>query len=382
MRTDAVGGKGHIPELESLRGLAILLVVAFHYFGILTGADGTGPETAFPIKIAAAGNSGVTLFFVLSGFLLCMPFIGALRQGTRVDLARFYWARILRIVPLYYAAVLVAFIATGKMAALKSLLFVPIGMGAFPYSVPWWSLSVEVQFYVVLPWLMYLLTFRVGRFLFVLLLLGWLAAQVHVLYQPGHFSTYTRWENSLFDRGGAFVVGGLCAWYYQLPGFRKLAGRQWLVSAALVLILASLAWLFAWYAEMGQRGAMMQMPMYHNYEAMLWGALILGILAYQGVLKSVMVNGVLDHFGRISYSMYLIHLPVQFFLLYPLLDRRPIEVERLLEPDVLGRIVLSFLLFWAASVASYRLIEKPVLRFKRLLPAKPADRPLATPASE
>lgn len=382
MRDGAAVAKGHLPELESLRGLAILLVVAFHYFGMFTGADGAEPGSSFLVKLAAAGNTGVTLFFVLSGFLLCLPFIAAIRQGRRVDLARFYWARILRILPLYYGAVLLALILTGKAESLKALLFIPIGMQAFPYSVPWWSLSVEVQFYLVLPWLMYLLTFRSGRYLFVLLILGWLSAQVYVLYQPGHFNIPSGWENCLFDRGGAFVAGGLSAWFYQSRGFRKLLEWQWVTTAALLLILASLARLFVWYSDMGQRGALIHMPMYHNIEAILWGALILVLLAYRGRAKPLLVNGVLDHFGRISYSMYLIHLPVQFYLCFPLLDQRPILPERWLEPEVLSRIMLSFLLFWAASVASYRLIEQPFLRFKRLLPAKPVDRPLAVPARE
>lgn len=103
--------KQHFPVLDSLRGLVILLVVVFHYFGILNGsASDLGLATTAPLWLrwAASGNTGVTLFFVLSGFLLTSPFVYARRLGYVVNRANFYKARALRILPMYYCAVLVA----------------------------------------------------------------------------------------------------------------------------------------------------------------------------------------------------------------------------------------------------------------------------------
>ena len=66
--------QAYLPALETLRGIAILLVVLFHYHGILGGPR--SPDTSLALRVIAAGNTGVTLFFVLSGFLLARPFGG------------------------------------------------------------------------------------------------------------------------------------------------------------------------------------------------------------------------------------------------------------------------------------------------------------------
>lgn len=90
----------YMPQLEALRGWAILLVVVFHYFGILFngGAGGLPESSPLWLRVVAAGNTGVTLFFVLSGFLLTQPFILASRNGEQIGFASFYGARLLRIV--------------------------------------------------------------------------------------------------------------------------------------------------------------------------------------------------------------------------------------------------------------------------------------------
>src|SRR5947209_8031127 len=87
-------GSSHIPELDGLRGIAILLVVAFHT-----------PVNAGPIvnAVQGLGWTGVDLFFVLSGFLITGILLDA-APGPGV-LSRFYIRRCLRIFPLYYAAV-------------------------------------------------------------------------------------------------------------------------------------------------------------------------------------------------------------------------------------------------------------------------------------
>lgn len=159
-----------IAQLESLRGWAILLVVAFHCLGILISdsAEGLPKDAALWLRVAGAGNTGVTLFFVLSGFLLSQPFIEAAKAGERVSIGRFYTARLLRILPLYYCAVLMAWLVSSNSAsALKALLFIPVGFEIFPFSVPWWSLSTEMQFYLLLPWVMFALRYRFGRWLMI-----------------------------------------------------------------------------------------------------------------------------------------------------------------------------------------------------------------------
>ncbi|MDH0098705.1 acyltransferase [Pseudomonas sp. GD04158] len=354
----------YLPQLESLRGWAIILVVLFHYVGIL----GTGGRFSFEsspvwIQIMAAGNTGVTLFFVLSGFLLVQPFVLAAGSGERVDVVKFYSARILRVVPLYYLAILVAWWITGKTAAFKALLFIPVGFEVFPFSVPWWSLCTELQFYILLPWIMLGLRYRVGRWLVVVAGLSWLVLHIYFFLQPQWLVDHRNdWiQSSIFGRGPAFLVGGLCGWVYLRQGCSWLLDyprRQALLAA---VSLAALLWLMRWYGMTGQKLALTVMPFYHDVEAVLWGGLLLCSLGLANWVKGLFINPLFNHFGSISYSLYLVHVPVQFYLLYPLVASADGALPVL---QTLAAVVVSFLVSWGGAILCYRLIELPFLKLK------------------
>lgn len=355
------------PELESLRGWAILLIALFHYFGLTTGKTGVDEQAPFVLKLIAAGNTGVTLFFVLSGFLLARPFIQDLQSQRSISVWRFYIARILRIVPLYYAVVFIAWAVTRKTEAFQALLFIPLGFQVFPYSVPWWSLCTEVQFYLVLPWAMLMLRHVWGRAALVMVLLLWLSAHLYYLHRPGWSSPLNLWESSLFGRGGAFVLGGLFAWFYLSPVFGRLIRSTWLVNGVFLLSLGALLWLLAWYGETGQRKALELLPMYHNYEALLWGVLMLGILSPVICLRALFINRLMEHFGRVSYSFYLVHLPIQFYWIHSLKEATG-QVIDYARPVTLLILAASFLSSWLLAVMTYRAIERPFLRLKPYVP--------------
>lgn len=363
----------YLPQLESLRGWAILLVVLFHYFGILSRGDNSAlQEGGFSwLGIAAAGNTGVTLFFVLSGFLLAQPFILTARSDERVDIARFYSARLLRIVPLYYLVVMLAWLVSANVNALKALLFIPIGFEVFPFSVPWWSLSTEVQFYLVLPWVMLGLRHRWGRWLVVLGGCIWFAAHGYFFLQPDWLTDHRNagLQSSLFGRGVAFLVGGLCGWFYLSRGFSWLV-RSPLYLALLSLLLGSgLLGLLHWYGVTGQMPALMAMPLYHDLEALLWGGLLICSLGLSGWVKWLFINPLFRHFGSISYSLYLVHLPVQIYLIAPILSATPAGVAvDIWPPATLSVIVGSFLISWLLAFLCYHTIERPFLRLKAHLP--------------
>ncbi|WP_444437317.1 acyltransferase family protein [Pseudomonas sp. A6] len=370
----------YLPELESLRGWAVLLVIGFHYFGILFGDRGDhGLGAAAPawMKIIAAGNTGVTLFFVLSGFLLSLPFLEAQRQRRDIDIRRFYWARALRILPLYYLAILVAWLFTGSADALKALFFIPVGFGLFPFSVPWWSLCTEIQFYLLLPWTMLLLRWRLGRWVVALALLAWAAAHLYLLSDrqwlaaPGHWSI----ADSLFGRGGAFLAGAFFAWLYNSGWSARWLGRRGVAGLVGSVALAALLALLAWYGEVGQRPAVDRLPMYHNLEALLWGCLLLCSLHLRGGVRSLLLNPLLEHIGKISYSLYLVHVPVQFYLLY-WVRLATQQMATPLQPLHWLALVGSLPLIWLLSFACYRCIERPFLNLKARLPVF-ASKPVA-----
>lgn len=374
----------YIPQLEALRGWAILLVVAFHALGIIDGAaseNGLPDHSPFWLRLVGAGNTGVTLFFVLSGFLLAQPFIQAIRSGEKVSIGRFYSARLLRIVPLYYAAVLVAWLVSSNSAgALKALLFIPIGFEIFPFSLPWWTLSLEMQFYFLLPWAMLALSYRLGRYLVVLIGAGWFILHCLYLLLPQWLGSLSApgLADSLFGRGFAFLIGGLAGWFYMSRSYVVMFHSARAVALASLLLLVAMLWLLQWYGLMGQAPALQAMPLYHDLEALLWAGLLLCSLGPLSGWRRVFINRFFSHFGSISYSLYLVHLPILFYLIHSAKVAAD-GVVTWSDSRLWAAVIGSFLLSWLLAVICYRLIEQPFLKLKAHLPVL-SDRLRGAPA--
>ncbi|HXM99033.1 MAG TPA: acyltransferase [Candidatus Dormibacteraeota bacterium] len=164
--------KGRILELDGLRGVAILSVVAFHYIS-QQGAAPAGTIAHHLQRIVVLGWTGVDLFFVLSGFLIGGILMDA--RASNVYYRTFYTRRFFRIVPIYYLWItayiaLVGFAgaqiqalsnsgvapALGLPVYLHYLFLQNFGLGHFiglagAWFIPLWSLAVEEQFYLMAP---------------------------------------------------------------------------------------------------------------------------------------------------------------------------------------------------------------------------------------
>ena len=163
---------GHVPSLDGLRGIAILLVMLHHFVPIpgnrvLFRAD-EGPS-AILLNFAYAGWAGVDLFFVLSGFLITGVLLDS--RGSAYFFGRFFARRVLRIFPLYYVAIASAYLwlrgaDDGRLAAFMDLapwlasytanvsMAIHRGYDFIFGSVTlahFWSLAVEEQFYLLWP---------------------------------------------------------------------------------------------------------------------------------------------------------------------------------------------------------------------------------------
>lgn len=145
--------QARLPGLDLLRSIAILWVMCFHSF--LVG--GLGPDWSW---LSRFGWMGVDLFFVLSGFLIGTAAFSVLAQGKALSLRRFYWRRALRILPAYWAVLLLYELwpdfreAPGMEPPWKFLLFIVnldidyARNAAFSHA---WSLCVEEHFYLFFP---------------------------------------------------------------------------------------------------------------------------------------------------------------------------------------------------------------------------------------
>jgi peptidoglycan/LPS O-acetylase OafA/YrhL len=258
---EPVSERTRIPELDGLRGVAIGLVLIWHCFFLLIQVE---PRT--PLSYFLAGFrlswTGVDLFFVLSGFLICGILVDSRTAGNYFT--AFYARRFFRIIPLYALCLAGTFtvfclIHLGMMQRFAWMAVDPLpwppyllflqnfwmasrnSLGLFGLGATW-SLTVEEQFYLTLPALVYLLN---RRRLVTVLVSGILAAPVlrillHVLW-PGQA---TAWFVLTPCRADALLLGGLGALAVREPSCRAwLVRNKLLLRFCIAVLLAGMAYL-------------------------------------------------------------------------------------------------------------------------------------------
>lgn len=373
----------YFPELESLRGIAIALVFAFHADGILHfGATASAPQGVWvplPLALVYAGHTGVSLFFVLSGFLLALPFLASAAGGPPVSVRHFLLRRAWRILPLYW--IVVAFAALLTCLGTRSL--TPLGAGAaymlfinsaldfgtalWPVSIPLWSLATEVQFYLALPILTLLGRLpprRTGLLLFVLWGLVYGAYVLGVLH-AGSIAGQLKLRASVLGRSPLFVGGILAAALYVSHGAEL---RSWLArhriaahggsDAVLLSCLLGLALLLRWSVYAGTEAD--SHPAWRLAEAAAWTSVLLSLVLAPLWSKPLFVNPLFDSLGRLSYSIYLLHVPL---LAFGILGLRALYPGALTAWTPSSAVVLAGLAaaILGCAALSYRWIEQPFL---------------------
>ena len=162
-----INGSGYMVQLDSLRALAVFGVMVEHYVpGSIYGSFLSSWKSAFPLE----WGSGVTLFFVLSGFLIagillrCRDIISSTKQSIGFTLQRFYIRRFLRIFPIYYLALAFAAIIFKKTRSdflwhltYTTNIMVFVHNSWDVYVTHFWSLAMEEQFYLIWPLVILLL---------------------------------------------------------------------------------------------------------------------------------------------------------------------------------------------------------------------------------
>jgi peptidoglycan/LPS O-acetylase OafA/YrhL len=198
-----------IPEMDGLRFVAIAMVILFHLNGYLLAKSSMHTseslrESDWLAQIAFVGFRGVELFFVISGFILGLPFAAHhLKDAAPVNLRKYYLRRLTRLEPPYFVTALLLFVLAlwvqGKTAAVlyphfaASLFYLHnlIYGYASPAIGVAWSLEIEVQFYVLVPLLTLLFAIRrrwLRRLSLITLILGVLSAQSLFLPESGPVS--------------------------------------------------------------------------------------------------------------------------------------------------------------------------------------------------
>jgi peptidoglycan/LPS O-acetylase OafA/YrhL len=368
---------GRIPELDGLRGLAILMVILCHYVGV---AD-SRPLGFWAHRFLAgfsAGWSGVDLFFVLSGFLIGGILLDA-RKAPHYFRA-FYVRRVFRILPIYYLWTLLYVIATlvalaffpgWLRVARGDLVHVPVQlfflrdffMGGMPslvftWFVVTWSLAVEEQFYLVAPPLIRFLSPR--ALAKVLVATIWLAPVLRyamIRYWNWSADGLNMAYYSMPARADALACGVLLAMAWRRPEFRQFLRQhpRLLQSALLILVLGACAFL-PWFTR--PVGTVTLVPGL-SWLAALYSCLLLVVLSQtEGWIAGVFRWKALHWLGGISYCVYLLHYSFDL-LAHRILLRASPEIY-----DVRGVLasLLALALTFGAATLSWRYFEKPLIR--------------------
>jgi peptidoglycan/LPS O-acetylase OafA/YrhL len=366
-----------VVELDGLRGIAIGLVLGYHFaaLDIHLPAD-AWPGWHFLYAPARLGWSGVTLFFVLSGYL-----IGGILMDNRNSpklLRTFYLRRSLRILPLYFAFLL----ACGALFLGRTLglAWMPDGTTAFSWWIyagflvnfavargnfgeqilsPTWSLSVEEQFYLVAPWVM-LLVPRRG--------LPWIFAGLIALAAVFRAGLYAYIGGPNF--GGhvltpacmdALAAGMLVAWLV-----RSSAARTWLAANRALLLVCLGLFLAGGLALSAQNPSLGSSALVgYGYTTLVGGyaLLLLTVVYYQPpLLSSILRTRWLVALGRIAYCVYLVHMLTLVVLetVATHLDLNGAAVQ-------IGMRVLALLGTLLIANVSWRYFEEPLIRLGRRL---------------
>jgi peptidoglycan/LPS O-acetylase OafA/YrhL len=200
-----VSSSHRIPSLDGLRAISILVVVAFHVVDAacrrVTGHDYSGP-----LRYLIRGELGVSVFFVISGFLITDLLLQEKNRTGKIDLYHFYVRRAFRIWPAFYAYLGTIFIL-GMLHWIGFSPwrdFLPSALFVFNYTPkagsPWlgqtWSLAVEEQFYLLWPAAVILLTSsRIRQVAFLLLVICPLMRFAELFWLPADSFLVTRlWE--------------------------------------------------------------------------------------------------------------------------------------------------------------------------------------------
>lgn len=229
----------HIHSLDGLRALFITLVIATH-FNHLQGA----PNYALHL-IRNLGSRG---FLILSGFLITVLLLKELESKQNINLARFYLRRTLRIVPAFYFYLLIVFVCAGAgYIPAQAGSFVPAFLFISNYvsTESWfvghsWSLSVQEQFYLLMPGLLLLVGKRQAFVALVLLLLICPIVRVisYRLYGDDAIGIYTLHYNADALATGcllAFMRGRL----HQYETFRRILKSKWFILVPILIIVAN-----------------------------------------------------------------------------------------------------------------------------------------------
>ncbi len=293
----------YIPSLDGLRAVSILLVVLSH----IRFSNGTPKFLSDGLALLPSGDIGVTIFFVISGFLITSLMLQEGDLHGNIDVTKFYIRRILRILPVNYLYIFIVFLANG----LERLDIQPVNYWqALTYTVnfsltgSWmlghlWSLAVEEQFYLFWPWIMKLskkMITRTALFIILFAPIVRVAAHFYPQYRLILLAPFLGFADSL-------MIGSLLA--VSRGAYPGVWNSSWLKNGALLPLAITTIWATQLMSHISHCG-FFTLPFGRTLIS-ISAACILArtITVKQGFVFSLLNTSVMKYFGTLSYSLYI-----------------------------------------------------------------------------
>lgn len=369
-----------IPEIDGLRFIAISAVILHHLMSIYLPAAGRAVvidtsqqwqaawSQSWVVMLAYCGHFGVHLFFVISGFILALPFARRYLSGLPApDLKSYYLRRVTRLEPPYLLCLAFFFISywikTGEWERLIPNLLASVfylhgliyGRSSLVNSVTW-SLEIEIQFYLLVPLLVRVFRLRsamIRRSLLTIAILAFSFLSIQVIGTSGNARLWHSLPNFLHF----FLTGFLLADFY-LTMRGKNQPKRFAADIITVLTAAAIPAVLTRY-----------------YSYAVWLPLLIGLMYigfYCGRVSNVLVRQrwiVIT--GGMCYTLYLYHTLLIGAVMN--VTKSLSSIHHPLMADFLAQCLLICPVIFVVCSLLFVLIEKPFMKWS--LSAKPASQP-------
>lgn len=345
-----VSSSEHLPALDGLRGLAILLVILFHTFHFMPGW------------------CGVDLFFVLSGFLITGQLI---ESKHHINYFKSFWIkRFLRIFPLYYLVLAIILIPknffnihTVSFSSWSYWFYLQnweyVYMSAFPDGKDtlnhFWSLAIEEQFYFVFPILIKYIPNKNLPWILISLIISAICFRYYY-FNNENIGYYV----ATISRMDALSIGALIAIIIRENKSLLAKWTHYFFYHSLIYIVLAITI----NADVHFTNPLIAKFGLTAY-ALLFGCLLIYSLcpSPKSYFKKFLLNDILRYIGKISYGLYVFHWILYVFIKAPLEE----SIYNILHLSILSKIIVSLLVLLLSIILShlsYHYFEKKIMNLK------------------